>query len=269
MHASVDRTVVSTDGTRIAVSDAGSGPAVVVVGGAFGHRGTLFVEEVVQGLAADRRVVTYDRRGRGDSGDTDPWSIEREVDDLRAVVDSVEGPVTVVAVCVGAGVVLHALATGLPVEAAVLWEPPYRATVDPHADDVVFADSLDEHVAAGRRAAAVRAFLAQVLGLPMGQVSAYRLRPALWRTFLADAHVLARDVRMLNGLAIPERTLSAVGVPVVVGSGTDSAGWLGLAARATADAIPGSELVVVPGQDHSPDAATLQGLLTRVGALQR
>ncbi|WP_144760799.1 alpha/beta fold hydrolase [Curtobacterium sp. 9128] len=268
MQAPVDRTVVSTDGTAIAVTDVGSGPAVVVVGGAFGHRGTPFVEEVVQGLAAGRRVITYDRRGRGDSGDTAPWSIEREVDDLRAVVASADGPVTVASVCVGAGVVLHALASGLPADAAVLWEPPYRASVDPHADDVVFADTLDEHVAAGRRATAVRAFLGQVLGLPMGQVSAYRLRPALWRSFLADADVLARDVRMLNGLAIPERTLAAVGVPVVVGCGTESAAWLGLAARATAEAIPGSELVVVPGEDHSPRADTLDRLLTRVRELQ-
>lgn len=265
MHPSTDRTVVSADGTRIAVSDAGSGPTVVVVGGAFGHRGTPFVEDVVQGLADDHRVITYDRRGRGDSGDTGPWAIEREVEDLAVVVAQADGPVTVLAVCVGAGVVLHALAAGLPVESAVLWEPPYRASVDPHADDVVFADTLDEQVGAGRRAAAVRAFLGQVLGLPMSQVSAFRLRPGLWRALLADAHVLARDVRMLNGLAIPERVLAAVGVPVVIGSGTASPRWLRLAARATAEAIPGSELVMIDGQGHVPDAATLARLL---GALR-
>jgi pimeloyl-ACP methyl ester carboxylesterase len=268
MHASADRTVVSADGTVIAVSDTGSGPAVVVVGGAFDHRGSPAVRALVDVLASDHRVVTYDRRGRGASGDTAPWSIDREADDLRAVVDSIADQVTAVGICVGAGVVLHGIAAGVPVDGALLWEPPYRASVDPHAEDVLFADTLDEHIAAGRRGAAVRAFLAQVLGVPMGQVAGLRLKPTLWRSLLADAHVLARDVRMLNGLAIPERVLAAVGVPVLVASGTGSPDWMASAARAAAEAIPGSEHTVLRGQGHVPDPEVLGSLLTRVRAAQ-
>ncbi|MBF4614370.1 alpha/beta fold hydrolase [Curtobacterium sp. VKM Ac-1376] len=260
----VDRTVVSSDGTAIAVSEAGSGPAVVVVGGAFDHRGTPYVDRLVAELGAAHRVVTYDRRGRGGSGDTAPWSIEREVDDLRAVVESVGAPTTAVGICVGAGVVLHGLATGLPVDGAVLWEPPYRASVDPHADDVVFADLLDEHVAAGRRAQAVRGFLAQVLGIPMGQITAIRLKGALWRSLVVDAHVLSREVRVMNGLAVPERVAAAVGVPVLVGAGGDGLEWMRGAARAVVEAVPGSEYTEVPGQGHVPDPATLATLIDRV-----
>ncbi|MGN8049291.1 alpha/beta fold hydrolase [Curtobacterium sp. 22159] len=263
MDQHVDRTVVSADGTVIAVSDAGSGPALVVVGGAFDHHGTPFLTGLARALRDRYRVVTYDRRGRGASGDTLPWSIQREVEDLAAVVASIEGPVTALGLCVGAGVVLRGLAGGVPLAAAVLWEPPYRASVDPHADDVLFADVLDEHIAAGRRAQAVRAFLAQVLGVPMGQITALRLKGALWRSLLTDAQVLSRDVRVLNGLAIPERVAAAVGVPVLVAAGGDGLEWMRQAARAVVEAVPGSVYREVPGQGHVPDPAVVGQLLDR------
>ncbi|WP_144711549.1 alpha/beta fold hydrolase [Curtobacterium pusillum] len=264
MHQHVDRTVVSADGTAIAVSDAGTGPTLVVVGGAFDHHGSPFLTGLTAGLRDRHRVVTYDRRGRGASGDTEPWTIGREVEDLAAVVASIEGPVTALGVCVGAGVVLHGLAGGVPLDAAVLWEPPYRASVDPHVDDVVFADVLDEHVAGGRRAHAVRAFLAHVLGVPMGQITALRLKGGLWRSLVVDAHVLSRDVRVLNGLAIPERVAAAVGVPVLVAAGGDGLEWMRRAARALVEAVPGSEYLEVPGQGHVPDPEAIGRLLARL-----
>ncbi|WP_439693015.1 alpha/beta fold hydrolase [Curtobacterium sp. SP.BCo] len=263
MDQHVDRTVVSADGTVIAVSDAGTGPALVVVGGAFDHHGTPFVTALSAELRDRYRVVTYDRRGRGASGDTEPWTIEREVEDLAAVVASIGAPTAALGLCVGAGVVLRGLAAGIPIDAAVLWEPPYRATVDPHADDVVFADALDEHVEAGRRAQAVRAFLTQVLGVPMGQVTALRLKGALWRSLVVDAHVLSRDVRVLNGLAIPERTAAAVGVPVLVGAGGEGLEWMRQAARAVVEAVPGSEYTEVPGQGHVPEPRAVGVVLDR------
>ncbi|OII11366.1 hypothetical protein BIU97_05530 [Curtobacterium sp. MCBA15_009] len=270
MDQHVDRTVVSADGTVIAVTDSGTGPALVVLAGAFDHRDSHYLGRVTTALRDRYRVITYDRRGRGASGDTRPWSVDREVQDLAAVVASVDGPVSALGICVGAGVVLRALAAGVPIDAAVLYEPPYRASVDPHADDVVFADLLDEHVAAGRRAQAVRAFLAHVLGVPMGQISALRLRSGLWRSLVADAHVLGRDVRVMNGLAIPERVASAVGVPVLVAAGSDSLEWMRRAARAVVGAVPGSEYTEVAGQGHVPDPAAvgqvLDAFLARVGS---
>lgn len=266
MDQHADRTVVSPDGTVIAVSDAGAGSALVVVGGAFDHHGTPLLAGLTADLRDRYRVVAYDRRGRGASGDTEPWSIEREVEDLAAVVASIDGPVSALGLCVGAGVVLHGLAGGVPLDAAVLWEPPYRASVDPHADDVVFADVLVEHVAVGRRAQAVRAFLAQVLGVPMGQITALRLKGALWRSLVVDAHVLGRDVRVLNGLAIPERTAAAVGVPVLVAAGGEGLEWMRAAARAVVDAVPGSEYVEVPRQGHVPEPEAIGHLLDRFTA---
>ncbi|MBT2502019.1 alpha/beta fold hydrolase [Curtobacterium sp. ISL-83] len=263
MDQHADRTVVSPDGTAIAVSDVGSGPALVVVAGAFDHRGSSYTTGLAAVLRDRYRVVTYDRRGRGTSGDTLPWSIDREVEDLAAVVATVDAPVTAVGLCVGAGVVLHGLAGGLPVVRAVLYEPPYRASVDPHADDVVFADLLDEHIAVGRRAQAVRGYLAQVLGVPMGQISALRFKRRLWRSLVAHAHVLARDVRVLGGLVIPERTAASVGVPVLVAAGDDGFGWMRQAAHALVGAIPGSEYAEVRGQGHVLDPRVLGMLLDR------
>ncbi|PZF57328.1 alpha/beta hydrolase [Curtobacterium sp. MCSS17_008] len=259
----LDRTVLSADGTPLAVAEAGSGPALVVVGGAWDHHGTPAVDKVVAALRDRYRVVTYDRRGRGASGDTAPWSIEREVEDLAAVAASIDGPVDAVGSCVGAGVVLRGLAAGVPFGRAVLWEPPYRATVDPHGDDVLFADFLDGHVAAGRRAQAVRAFLAQVLGVPIPYITAARLKPGLWRALLADAHVLSRDVRVLNGLSVPERVAASVGVPVLVASGDGGPEWMRAAAVALAESVPGSQHLVVPGQGHVPDPRVLRQLVDR------
>lgn len=266
MDQHVDRTVVSADGTALAVSDGGTGPALVVVGGAFDHHGTRYLGQLTAALRDRYRVITYDRRGRGASGDTEPWAIEREVEDLAAVVADIDGPVTALGLCVGAGVVLHGLAGGVPIDAAVLYEPPYRATVDPHADDVVFADLLDEHVAAGRRAQAVRAFLAQVLGVPMGQITALRLKGALWRSLVTDAHVLSRDVRMLNLLAVPERVAAAIGVPVLVAAGGNGHEWMRQAARAVVETVPGSGYAELPGQGHVPEPEAIGQVLDRFTA---
>lgn len=263
MDQQADRTVVSADGTVIAVSDVGCGPSVVVVGGAFDHRGTPSVSRLTDALRDRYRVVSYDRRGRGASGDTAEWTIDREVEDLAAVVESTGGPTTALGLCVGAGLVLRGLAAGVELDGAVLWEPPYRASVDPHGDDVVFADLLDEHVAVGRRAQAVRAFLAHVLGVPMGQITALRLRGALWRSLLVDAHVLSRDVRVLNGLAIPDRAAASVGVPVLVVAGGDGVAWMRQAARAVVEAVPGAVYAEVPGQGHVPDPSVLGAALDR------
>lgn len=276
----LDRMVRSADGTPIAVSEAGSGPTLLVVGGAWDHHGTPALDRQVAALADRYRVVTYDRRGRGASGDTAPWSIDREVEDMAAVVASLDGmaagartaapstlrvggPVDALGTCVGAGLLLRGLAAGVPLRRAVLWEPPYRATVDPHADDVLFPDVLDEHVAAGRRAQAVRAFLGQVLGVPLAHITAARLKPTLWRALLADAHVLARDVRVLGGLAVPERVAAAVGVPVLVAAGDAGPEWMRGAAAALAEALPGSRFLVVPGQGHVADPTVLGHLVDR------
>jgi pimeloyl-ACP methyl ester carboxylesterase len=261
MTTTAERSVRSADGTRIAVSSSGDGPALVLVGGAFDHRGTPYVDGLVAAFSDRYRIVTYDRRGRGQSEDTRPWSVEREVEDLAAVIADVDAPADLLGLCVGAGVVLHAVAAGVPVGRVVLYEPPYRASVDARADDVLFADRLDEMIASGRRAAAVRAYLTRVLGVPMLQVSAVPLKPKLWKALLADAGVLGRDVRVLGGLVVPERVLAAVGVPVLVAAGTTGAAWARSAADAVVETVPGSTAVVVDGQGHVPDPRILRGVV--------
>src|SRR3954468_3399094 len=117
----------STDGTTIAYDVWGDGPAVVIVGGAFNDRNTW--AELAQALAGQGlRAVSYDRRGRGDSGDTPPYAVEREVEDLRAVIHDVQpdGPVFAHGGSSGGGVLLRAVAAGVPVTRVSLPEPPYR-----------------------------------------------------------------------------------------------------------------------------------------------
>lgn len=275
MTTPADRTVVSADGTSIAVReiDSVSGtasiadlakPALVIVGSVFDDVGSPMLTTLATRLSERFRVVLFDRRGRGGSGDTLPWSREREVEDVAAVLESLGGgPVHVLGLCTGAGLVLQALGAGVPFDRAVVYEPPYRAAAEPDQDDLTFAVQLDEMLEAGRRSAALRAFLVRVLGVPVTHVTALRLRPAAWRRMLRVAPTLPRDWRMMTGLGIPERVLSAIGVPVLVAAGTDSADWLKLAARAVVEAVPDSEHTVLIDQGHVADPEVLASEVER------
>ena len=125
-----NRVAISRDGTRIAFTKAGAGRPVVLVDGAFCYREFGPAPELAPLLAQHFTVFVYDRRGRGESGDTPPYAIEREIDDLRAVVDEAGGTADVVAVSSGAALALQAAASGVKVKKLVLYEPPYVTNGD-------------------------------------------------------------------------------------------------------------------------------------------
>ena len=116
--------VTSIDGTQIAFDRIGHGPPVVVVSGIFCDRQRT--QSLAEQLAGQLSVINYDRRGRGESGDTAPYAVEREVEDLRALITEAGGAASVYGHSSGAGLALHAAAGGLPITRLVLHEPPYR-----------------------------------------------------------------------------------------------------------------------------------------------
>jgi pimeloyl-ACP methyl ester carboxylesterase len=255
-------TVRSADGTTIAVERAGDGPPVILVGGAFNDRST------VAGLAAvlsDRfTAVTYDRRGRGDSGDTASYAAEREIEDLAAVISYAGGLAGVFGHSSGAVLALEAAARGLNITKIAAYEPTWviEGTRPRPGDDL--ASRLGALLDAGDRDTAVALFQAEAVGLPAQMIDGMRGSP-FWGWFTGLAHTLPYDVILCGpGMCLPAGRLAGITASVLAIGGGASPPWLPAAARAVADTVPAGRYVTLDGQDHGvlQQPAALDPLLT-------
>ncbi|HEY3000961.1 MAG TPA: alpha/beta fold hydrolase [Kribbellaceae bacterium] len=243
-------TTTSADGTRIAYEQAGSGAPVVFVTGAFNDRTTC---APLAKLLEDRfTVVTYDRRGKGDSGDTAPYAVEREIEDLAAVIAAVDGgPANVFGFSSGAVLALKAAVAGAAIRSLALYEAPYRVGADVATADM--PDRLAGLVAAGRRGDAVELFQTEVVGLPAELVAGLRnapFRPALE----AMAPTLAYETTITGPAAPTAAELAAVAVPAVVLNGAKAWGPMEEWAIALAGALPhGRHVRLSGGENHDID----------------
>jgi pimeloyl-ACP methyl ester carboxylesterase len=259
--AAAFETVASADGTRIAFERIGDGPPVVLIGGAFNDRSTVAGLAAV--LAPQFTVVTYDRRGRGDSGDSAAYAVEREVEDLAAVIAHAGGTASVFGHSSGAILALEAAQHGVSFGKLAAYEPTYviGGTRPRPADDL--AGRLRALIAAGDRDQAAALFLAENALMPPEVIEGMRASQ-MWGWFTGLAHTLPYDVTICGpGMVLPAGRLAAITIPVLAIGGGASPPWLPAAARAVADAIPGARYVTLEGQDHGvlnqPDA--LQALL--------
>ncbi len=253
------RTTSSRDGTTIAYDRLGDGAPVVLVCGAL--QGPASFEPLAEVLAERFSVFTYDRRGRGDSGDTAPYAVDREVEDLAAVIAAAGGSASVYGHSSGAGLVLHAAERGLPIDRIMLHELPF----DPDEDDRATREEaaryrllLDE----GRRGDAVELFLASA-GMPPEVIAHVRNDPAMVTnapTLLYDPFaVMSADSR---GGRTPAEQAAAVTMPALVLAGTESPPWMVNTARELADALPQGQLQVMEGQGHVVPPDLLSPVLT-------
>lgn len=253
------RETVSGDGTTIAFERSGEGRPVVVVGGAFNDRGTA--APIASLLAADFTVFAYDRRGRGDSGDTAPYSVDREVADLAAVIEEAGGAASVYGLSSGAALALHAAADGLPITRLALYEPPFLVA----GDDTRAPTSVDiaaryaELASTGRRTEAVQLFLTTA-GLPPEVVDQMREAP-VWPRLEGLAHTLAYDTAILGDGSVPTDRAASVTVPTLVIDGGASPGWARRSVAALVDALPDGRLRTLDGQTHDVDPAVLAPVL--------
>jgi pimeloyl-ACP methyl ester carboxylesterase len=250
-------TTRSADGTIIAYDRTGEGPPLIVVLGAFCDRKT-FVPPA--DLAGRFTVYTYDRRGRGDSGDTPPYSPDREVSDLAAVAEAAAGsPVFVFGHSSGAALALRAAAQGLPAGAVAAYEAPY---VIPGTREVAQdpAGRIRDLVAAGRRGDAVRYWMTDVIRVPAQVVTMMQESPT-WPGLEALAHTLPYDLALTGDQGVP-RDLAKITVPVLVLSGQNSPDWFHRTVQETAAAIGGARLLMLEGQDHGAPPEVLSPVLT-------
>jgi pimeloyl-ACP methyl ester carboxylesterase len=149
-------TVRSKDGTTIAFDRTGQGPPLIVVGGAFSYRRWKGLLRLGELLAETFTIVNYDRRGRGDSGDTPPYAVQREIEDLDALIEASGGSAFVWGISSGGVLALRAASRGLPIEKLAIYQPPFMLDGDGHQPPPDFAARLEELTAAGRRGEAVR-----------------------------------------------------------------------------------------------------------------
>ena len=191
---------------------------------------------IAQELAADFTVFNYDRRGRGDSGDTPPYAIEREVEDVQAVIDAAGGSANLWGSSSGAVLALIATASGAPVEKLALWEPPFilDENARPPADQV---EQYETMIAEDRRGDAAEYFMTKVVGMPPEFVADARTQP-WWANQEAIAHTLAYDARIMGDYSVPTDTAGAVKVPTLVLAGGADMPFMRESAPVLADAIP-------------------------------
>jgi pimeloyl-ACP methyl ester carboxylesterase len=247
--ALVTETTTSADGTAIAFERVGSGPAVVLVDGALCHRAFGPSRPLAAALADRYTVFAYDRRGRGESGNTLPYSPEREIEDLQAVMDAAGGGLYVYGSSSGAGLALEAVAAGTPVRALATYEAPYVAArwKDPSVDHLAHIEAL---IAADKRGAAVSYFLVSMVGAPAFVPLMMRAMPKVWNQMKAVAPTLPYDLSVMGSFTAPVARFASIAVPTLVMVGGKAAKPMRDAQEAIAAALPGSRFEVLDGQTH-------------------
>jgi pimeloyl-ACP methyl ester carboxylesterase len=245
--------VRSKDGTEIAFEKSGTGPVVVLVPGALSDR--RGGAPLAARLAPRFTVIAYDRRGRGSSGDTRPYDVAREVEDIEALIDHAGGSAHLFGTSSGAALALEA-ATRLPgkVKKAALFEPPFvtddsRPPMPPDLDA-----RLKGMLAAGRRGDAVEYFMSKAVLVPPEPLAQMRRSP-MWPDMEKLAHTLPYDMEVMGdtlfGKPLPAERWKAAKMPVLVLEGGRSGSWMRNSARSLAKVLPDATHQTLEGQDHS------------------
>jgi hypothetical protein len=260
-------TITSRDGTTLAVERHGNGSPLVVVGGALCDRART--RDTALALAARHTVLNYDRRGRGDSGAA-AGGLEREIEDLAAVLDAAGAPAAVYGHSSGAALAVQAAAAGVPATRLVLHDPPYGPDDDgQRAEARAYLDALLPALAERRHDDAVALFFG-LTGLPPEVVDGWRGEP-WWPATAAMAPTLVNDAEALGyaaetGGSVPHALLAQVPQPALVLIGSESPVFMRGTAHDVTAALPAATLETLPGQSHaaSPEsvAAALATFLT-------
>jgi len=257
-------TVTSTDGTSIAYDRSGTGTPLVCVSPAFGLRTNY--EALAAELSDGYQVIRYDRRGRGDSTDAikaeqvATYRIEREIDDLAAVIAAAGSDVAVLGYSSGARLALEAAAAGVPMTKIALYEPPFRPDGTQTFGPVIA--KLGDQIAAGRAADAIATFQTEAVRIPADMVAGMRRSP-MWPTLEAIAQTVYYDATIASEPQVSE-PIRRLRQPILVLAGEQTWPMLIKAARYAAEVIDNATLVELPGgADHQLDAAVTAPALRR------
>ncbi len=259
------RTVASRDGTTIAFDQSGEGPALILVGGMFEQR--AMDSETAQLaalplLAQHFTVFHYDRRGRGDSTDTQPYAVEREIEDIEALINEAGGSAFVFGISSGAALAFEAtLALGSQVKKLAMYEAPYNDDDNARQAWKAFRKQLQDVLAAGRRGDAVALFM-MLLGMPAEHLEGMR-QHLLWPMWEAVAHTIAYDAAVVGeDASVPIERAASIAVPaLIMDGGASEWSFMHTTAVALANAMPHAQHRTLEGQTHEVAAEVLASVL--------
>jgi pimeloyl-ACP methyl ester carboxylesterase len=265
-------TVTSQDGTRIAYDRSGDGPVVILVGGALSYRKFSKMQEIAAALAEHCTVVNYDRRGRGDSTANGPYTLEREIEDVGAIIEAEGGRASLWGWSSGGALALRAAASNIGVERVSVYEVPFMVQPGLPRPTRDYAERLDDLIAAGDRDGAVKHFMRNAVGIPAPFVTLMRFSP-MWKGLRATAHTLPSDWAALGahtmyGAELDPQEWAAVTVPAQVVYGAKSAEPLRAGSQALAAVLPDAQLHELPGVSHNVKAGAVVPVIAAFFALE-
>ncbi|MEO6504182.1 MAG: alpha/beta hydrolase [Jatrophihabitantaceae bacterium] len=247
----------ASDSTKIAYEKVGDGPPVIIVGGAFHDRNAG--AGLARALSSHFTVVTYDRRGRGDSGDSASYSVAQEIEDLGAVISEVGGSACLYGVSSGGILALETAAAGYSVPKIAAFEPPYRCGQGPElGPDVV--PTLSELIRAGKRRESVEYFLSAIMAVPSQDIEHMRKMP-IWPELEAVSHTLVYDTMVVGDRTWPAARMASVKEPTLVMSSGASVPWMKHTAQTIGERLANGEHVSVAGTPHDASPKVLAPVL--------
>jgi pimeloyl-ACP methyl ester carboxylesterase len=253
-------TTASADGTHIAYSVIGSGPALILVDGALCSRAFGPMTDLAKHLQEHFTVYTYDRRGRGDSGNVLPYSADREVEDLAALIDVAGGTAFVAGQSSGSAIVLRGAAAGLHIPKLATYEAPYMVSAARKAPDDM-TGHLDRFIAADDRPGALRYFMVDMVGAPAFSMLFMRSMQKTWKQLQAAAPTLPYDARVMGDFTPDLTSFRTITAPALVMRGGKAAQWMTDANELLAKTLPRSTYTVLPKQTHQVKSASIAPVL--------
>jgi pimeloyl-ACP methyl ester carboxylesterase len=244
----------SADGTPIAFDREGDGPALILVGGAFNDRMTP--APLAELLASSFTVYTYDRRGRGDSGDTEPYAVEREVEDLESVIAAAGGSASLFGHSSGAALALETAARGVSVTNLAMYEPPYIVDDSRPPLPTDYVEHLEQLTADDKRREVVEYFMTMAAGVPAEMLGGI-LESPMCVEMAKLAHTVSYDGRVMRdnmrGEALPAEWTDSVTMPTLVMDGGESPPWQRNACRTLVQLLPDVCYRTLEGQTHAAE----------------
>jgi pimeloyl-ACP methyl ester carboxylesterase len=250
----------SKDGTTLAYDVYGSGPALIYITGASCHRSFKPIVQDAKVFATEFTVYNYDRRGRGESGNTLPYSIEREIEDIEAIIDAAGGTAYLYGHSSGAVLALEAaLRLGSKVQKVFMYDAPYVHDEEKKVEYKQLSEKIHKLLDSGKNAKAMITFL-KGIGMPKVFVLLLPLFPG-WRTMKALAPTLAYDIALTQDMPPVERA-TRISIPMQITVGEKSPASIHIVSHQLTKAIPNAKFVQLAGQDHMVNAKNLLPLLS-------
>jgi pimeloyl-ACP methyl ester carboxylesterase len=249
--------VESKNGATIAFDKTGQGPAIILVSGGPNNRSANTPLAAL--LEPHFTVFNYDRRGRGESSDSPAYTVERDVEDLDAIISEAGGSAYVYGTSSGAAFAIEAAARGLAIKKLALWEPPFVVDTSRPPIPIDYKMQLLAMIADNRRSDALEYFMTQIVGMP-AEIVAPMTQSPFWGEMAQLAHVIVYEADIMKDYSLPREALSKITVPTLVIDG-GIIPWMQNAAQAVADAMPNAQRRTLQGQPHNVDAEAIAPVL--------